>query len=156
MSEPVVARRAGAFQQYDEGVIVMTSHSHPFIRSQIRPFPRVATYPTSWAGSLTFQQLCDDLAHYVTNVMKGKGIHRTIYLPDCIQHGFMALWPELSKNKSLYQNWREQYQHTICIAGAIPAQIEGNVYQQAELDIGLNPNVFPKYIKRAARILLAV
>jgi hypothetical protein len=79
------------------------------IRSQIKPFPRVATYPTSWAGSLTFQQLYDDLAHYVTNVMKGKGIHRTNYLPDCIQHGFMALWLELSENKDfLVQKTRQQ------------------------------------------------
>ena len=47
------------------------------IRSKIRLFPRVATFPTSWARSLTFEQLYDDMAHYVTNVMKGKGIHRT-------------------------------------------------------------------------------
>ena len=78
----------------------MTSDSRSFIRSQIKPFPHVATYPTSWAGSLTFQQLYDDLAHYVTNVMKGKCIHRTNYLPDCIQYGFMALWLELSENKN--------------------------------------------------------
>ena len=79
------------------------------IKGQIRPFPRVATYPTSWAGVLTFQQLYDDLAHYVTNVMKSKGIHRTNYLPDCIQHGFMALWLELSENKDfLAQKTRQQ------------------------------------------------
>jgi hypothetical protein len=99
MSEPVVARRAGVFQQCDEGVFVMTSDFRSHIRSQIKPFPRVATYPTSWAGSLTFEQIYDNLAHYVTNVMKSKGIHRTNYLPDCIQHGFMALWLELVENK---------------------------------------------------------
>ena len=59
----------------------MTSDSRSYILSQIKSFPGVATYPTSWAGSLSFQQLYDDLAHYVTNVMKGKGIHRTNYLP---------------------------------------------------------------------------
>ena len=31
------------------------------IRSQIRPFPRVATYPTGWAGQRTFEQIYDDL-----------------------------------------------------------------------------------------------
>jgi hypothetical protein len=87
----------------------MTSDFRSYIRSQINPFPRVATYLTSWAGSLTFQQIYDDLAHYVTNVMKGKGIHRTNYLPDCIQHGFMALWLELSANKDfLAQKTRQQ------------------------------------------------
>jgi ABC-type Fe3+-hydroxamate transport system substrate-binding protein len=40
----------------------MTSDSRSYIRSQIKPFPCVATYPTSWAGSLTFQQIYDDLA----------------------------------------------------------------------------------------------
>ncbi len=314
-----------------------TSDIRSKIRSQIKPFPRVATYPTSWAGSLTFQQIYDNLAHYVTNVMKGKGIHRTNYLPDCIQHGFMALWLELSENKNFlidktrqqavffilarckistlryyddkfdsleqlmsydwrntwdehtitgfsapsgwwnsveqwatwatdidiridveqimkklaekyadsfkhlvalyavttqvtrkdaaalagvtpwnwhktyeepmlqevryefaqvflerhsytlpeqkpaenrnngqfispYQNWREQYQqghtepaealleqyqHTVCIAGAIRAQIDGKTYRQAALDIGRNPRTFPKYMKRAARMLSA-
>ncbi len=78
------------------------------IRSQIEPFPRVATYPTSWAGALTFQQLYDDLAHYVTNVMKGKGIHRTNYLTDCIQHGFMALWLELVENNNFLNDKTRQ------------------------------------------------
>jgi hypothetical protein len=94
----------------------MTSDSRSYIRSQIRPFPRVATYPTSWAGSLTFQQLYDDLAHYVTNVMKGKGIHRTNYLPDCIQHGFMALWLELSENKDFLTDKTRQQAVFFCYA----------------------------------------
>jgi hypothetical protein len=41
------------------------------------------------------------------------------------------------------------------IAGAIQAQIEGKTYRQAALDIGRNPNTFPKYMKRAARMLSA-
>lgn len=87
----------------------MTSDFRSHIRSQIKPFPRITTYPTSWAGALTFEQVYDDLAHYVTNVMKGKGIHHTNYLPDCIQHGFMALWLELSENKDfLAQKTRQQ------------------------------------------------
>ncbi|MBA3873624.1 MAG: hypothetical protein H0X30_31210 [Anaerolineae bacterium] len=31
------------------------------IRSQIRPFPLVATYLTGWAGQRTFEQIYDDL-----------------------------------------------------------------------------------------------
>jgi hypothetical protein len=49
----------------------------------------------------------------------------------------------------------ERYQHTVCIAGAIRAQIEGKSYRQAALDMGRNPNTFPKYMKRAARMLSA-
>jgi hypothetical protein len=30
------------------------------IRSQIRPFPRIATYPTGWAGNRTFAEIMDD------------------------------------------------------------------------------------------------
>jgi hypothetical protein len=242
------------------------------IRSQIRPFPHTATYPTLWSEQpQTFEQVYDNLAHYVTNVMKGKGIHRIDYLPDCIQHGFMALWLALAENKdflvqktrrqavffilarcrisslryyddkyesleeivsydwrnnwdehtitgisspsawwnaaeqwapwatnidipidveytytlpekqppqrpttgrftSPYREWREQYRqgntapaeslleqysHTICIAGAIRAQLEGKSYHRAALDIGRNPKTFPRYMKRAARMLSA-
>jgi len=49
----------------------------------------------------------------------------------------------------------EQYSHTVCIAGAIQAQIDGKTYRQAALDIGRNPRTFPKYMKRAARMLSA-
>jgi len=50
----------------------------------------------------------------------------------------------------------KQYQHTVCIAGAIWAQIDEKTYRQAALDIGRNPNTFRKYMKRAARMLSAV
>lgn len=305
------------------------------IRSQIRPFPQVATYPTSWAGPQTFREIYDNLAHYASNVMKAKGIHRTNYLPDCLQHGFMALWLELVEDtnflarkdrrqavffilarcrisslryyddkydsleeltsydwhntwdehtitgltnptawwnsierwatwatdldirldverimhklaekytnhfralialyavttqvstkdaaaiagvtpwnflnnyckpmleevqyelaqvfliehdyalperavtvgggqyQSPYPEWREQYhagytspadalleqyRHTVCVAGAIRAQIDGKTYRQAAIDLGKNPKTFPKYMKRAARMLVA-
>jgi hypothetical protein len=45
--------------------------------------------------------------------------------------------------------------HTVCIAGAIRTQIDGKTYRQAALDIGRNPNTFPKYMKRAVRMLSA-
>jgi hypothetical protein len=48
-----------------------------------------------------------------------------------------------------------QYRHTVCIAGAIRAQLEGKTYRQAALDIGRNPNTFSKDMKRAARMLSA-
>ena len=64
-------------------------------RSQIKPYPRVAVYPTSWAGEMTFQQIYDDLAHYASNVMKNFGV-LPYEFPDCLQIGFMALWETLS------------------------------------------------------------
>jgi len=79
------------------------------IRTQIRPFPKVATYPTSWAGPQTFRQIYDDLAHYASNVMKSYGIHRTSHLPDCLQNGFMALWVQLTQdNDFLARKSRQQ------------------------------------------------
>lgn len=66
------------------------------LRHKIIRFPRVATYPVGWTREeQTFAQIHENLAFYATNVMKGKGIGRTIYLPDCLQIGFMALWETL-------------------------------------------------------------
>jgi hypothetical protein len=79
------------------------------IRTQIRPYPKVATYPTSWAGPQTFRQIYDNLAHYASNVMKSYGIHRTNHLPDCLQNGFMALWVQLTQdNDFLARKSRQQ------------------------------------------------
>jgi len=63
---------------------------------QIKPFPRVAVYPTSWTDAMTFEQIHDDLAHYASNVMKSYGFlpHE---IPDCLQIGFMVLWETLVK-----------------------------------------------------------
>lgn len=46
-----------------------------------------------------------------------------------------------------------QYQHTKCISAALRAQMEGKSYKQAALDLGHNPKTFPRYMKRAARML---
>lgn len=78
------------------------------IRTQIRPFPRTATYPTSWAGPQTYQQIYDNLVHYVSNVMKSYGI-RPYEMPDCLPCGFMALWMELiEKHDFLTHKTRRQ------------------------------------------------
>ena len=303
------------------------------IRSSIVPISAVkqkpAQYETSWAGLQTFEQIYENLAHYVSNVMKGYGL-RPHEIPDCLQIGFMVLWGTLTEQpdflaqktrrqavffvlarckissmrygegrydsyealttddwhstgdehaitgleadrdeqwaawatdidiridveqimrklaekyadsfkhlvalyavttqvtrkdaaalagvtpwnwhktyekpmlqevryevaqvfledhsytmperkqatqggqyKSPYPRWREQYNagdtapaealleqynHTVCIAGAIRAQIAGKTYQQAASDLGKNPKTFPKYMKRAARMLSA-
>jgi hypothetical protein len=66
------------------------------LASQIRPFPQVAVYPTSWASGLTFDQIYDDLAHYASNVMKRNGF-RPHEIPECLQNGFMVLWEMLTQ-----------------------------------------------------------
>jgi hypothetical protein len=62
---------------------------------QIRPYPRTATYPTGWAGCLTFEQLYDDL---IPNLNRPLRYYRSadIDLPDLIAHAFMRLWLNLS------------------------------------------------------------
>ena len=75
---------------------------------KIKPYPRVAVYPTSWAGEMTFQQIYDDLAHYASNVMKNFGI-MPYELPDCLQIGFMALWETLVQQRDfLAEKTRKQ------------------------------------------------
>jgi hypothetical protein len=73
-----------------------------FASSFIRPFPKTAVYPTSWSQPLTFEQLYDDLAHYAICVMTNYGIlpHQ---LPDCLQIGMMALWEQLSSDRTFLQ-----------------------------------------------------
>jgi len=74
----------------------------------IKPYPRVAVYPTSWAGEMMFQQIYDDLAHYTSNVMKNFGVMLD-ELPDCLQIGFMALWEMLVEQRDfLAEKTRKQ------------------------------------------------
>lgn len=47
----------------------------------------------------------------------------------------------------------EQYRHTKCVSVALRAQLEGKTYRQAAIDSGYSPASFPKYMKRAARLL---
>jgi hypothetical protein len=47
----------------------------------------------------------------------------------------------------------EQYRHTKCVSVALRAQLEGKTYRQAAIDNGYSPASFPKYMKRAARLL---
>ena len=58
---------------------------------------------------MTFEQIYGNLSHYASTVMKLKGIHRTNYLPDCLQIGFMSLWEQLIEdNDFLADKTRQQ------------------------------------------------
>jgi hypothetical protein len=86
----------------------MISDFGSHIRRQIKPFCRVATYPTSWTGLQTFEQIYESLAHYVSNVMKRNGF-RPHEIPECLQIGFMVLWETLTKRSDfLAQKTRQQ------------------------------------------------
>lgn len=64
------------------------------IRSQIRPFSSRASYPTGWAGNLTFAQIRDGCIPIATRLMKRYAMHSQD-IPDALQRGFMVLWERL-------------------------------------------------------------
>lgn len=70
------------------------------IRAKIRPFPRVATYPTGWAGQRTFEQIYDDLIPSFNRLLRYYRNHE-LDIPDLIAHAFMRLWMDLSAEMSM-------------------------------------------------------
>lgn len=70
------------------------------IRAKIRPFPRVATYPTGWAGRRTFEQIYDDLIPSFNRLLRYYRNHE-LDIPDLIAHAFMRLWMDISENTSM-------------------------------------------------------
>jgi hypothetical protein len=73
---------------------------HAHIRSQIRPFPREARYPTGWNGDLTFTEIRETLTPKINRLMRYYR-YVEVDIPDMIAHGFMRLWEELSKQPDL-------------------------------------------------------
>ncbi len=72
----------------------------PGLRSQIRPFPREAHYPTGWNGGMTFEEIRDSLTPKINRLMRYYR-YVEVDIPDMIAHGFMRLWEELSKQPDL-------------------------------------------------------
>ena len=70
------------------------------IRAKIRPFPRVATYPTGWAGQRTFEQIYDDLIPSFNRLLRYYRNHE-LDIPDLIAHAFMRLWMDISTDTSM-------------------------------------------------------
>ncbi len=70
------------------------------IRAKIRPFPRVATYPTGWAGQRTFEQIYDDLIPSFNRLLRYYRNHE-LDIPDLIAHAFMRLWMDISADTSM-------------------------------------------------------
>jgi hypothetical protein len=70
------------------------------IRAKIRPFPRVAAYPTGWAGQRTFEQIYDDLIPSFNRLLRYYRNHE-LDIPDLIAHAFMRLWMDISADTSM-------------------------------------------------------
>ena len=66
----------------------------------IRPFPRVAPYPTGWAGQRTFEQIYDDLMPNFNRLLRYYRNHE-MDIPDLIAHAFMRLWMDISADTSI-------------------------------------------------------
>jgi hypothetical protein len=69
------------------------------IRSQIRPFPRVATYPTGWNGDLTFEQIADDISPRAAKMLIRQYRVWPQDMPDCLQNGLMYIWQQLVEDR---------------------------------------------------------
>ncbi len=90
----------------------MTTTSRNKIRSQIKPFPKVTTYPTGWGGDLTFEQIAEQVGPLMAKKITRFGVFGQD-IPDSVQNGLMKLWlklvdePELLAHDDLTRTvWR--------------------------------------------------
>ncbi|NJL55318.1 hypothetical protein HC928_09135 [bacterium] len=64
-------------------------------RFDIRPFPRVATYPTLWGGELSFEQISEDISPRAAKMLIYQYRVWPQDMPDCLQNGLMYIWQQL-------------------------------------------------------------
>lgn len=64
-------------------------------RFGIRPFPRVATYPTLWGGDLSFEQISEDISPRAAKMLIRQYRVWPQDMPDCLQNGLMYIWQQL-------------------------------------------------------------
>jgi hypothetical protein len=64
-------------------------------RFGIRPFPRVATYPTLWGGELSFEQISEDISPRAARMLIRQYRVWPQDMPDCLQNGLMYIWQQL-------------------------------------------------------------
>ncbi|MBZ0282545.1 MAG: hypothetical protein K8L97_17530 [Anaerolineae bacterium] len=68
-------------------------------RFDIRPFPRVATYPTVWGGKLSFEQISDDIRPRAAKMLLRQYRVWPQDLDDCLQNGLMYIWEQLAADR---------------------------------------------------------
>jgi len=69
------------------------------IRSQIRPFPRVATYPTLWGGEMSFEQISEYIRPHAARMLLRQYRVWAQDLDDCLQNGLMYVWEQLAADR---------------------------------------------------------
>lgn len=68
-------------------------------RFGIRPFPRVALYPTGWNGEMTFEQISEDIRPRAARMLLRQYRVWAQDLDDCLQNGLMYIWEQLAANR---------------------------------------------------------
>mgnify|MGYP005855547543 FL=1 len=69
-------------------------------RFGIRPFPRVALYPTSWNGEMTFEQISEDIRPRAAKMLMRQYRVWAQDLDDCLQNGLMYVWEQLAADRN--------------------------------------------------------
>lgn len=102
------------------------------IRVQIRPFPRVATYPTGWAGNLTFAQIMNDCTPLAATLIRK---HRIAFqdFPDALQRGFMVVWERLVQDTQMFAR-TDKY----TVARIVEANCGTNYWRRHERHLSLD------------------
>jgi hypothetical protein len=85
----------------------MSTDNRTRIRTRIRPFTDEVTYPTGWAGYLTFQQIIDQVTPWVVWQCRRFGFYGQD-IPDALQTGFMNLWQDLAEDPNLLADFRRE------------------------------------------------
>ncbi|MAU09028.1 MAG: hypothetical protein CL607_04340 [Anaerolineaceae bacterium] len=70
------------------------------IRSQIKPFPKIATYPTGWGGAMTFDAIAERIGPLMAKKITRFGVFGQD-IPDSVQTGLMKLWLKLTDEPEL-------------------------------------------------------
>lgn len=68
-------------------------------RFGVRPFPRVALYPTSWNGEMTFEQISEDIRPRAAKMLLRQYRVWAQDLDDCLQNGLMYVWEQLAADR---------------------------------------------------------
>jgi len=107
-------------------------------RFGIRPFPRVATYPTLWGGEMSFKQISEDISPRAANMLIYQYRVWPQDMPDCLQNGLMYIWQQLVEDREFLAKMtvRDLYFYGGVEAGATSARQEVMIYLPMTLAAG--------------------
>ena len=102
------------------------------IKDQIRPFPDLATYPTGWAGKLTFAQIMDECTPLAATLISKHNIAFQDF-PDALQRGFMVVWERLVQYPQMFAH-ADKY----TVARMVEANCGSNYWRRHERHFSLD------------------